>query len=120
MHGEGGFAAFSAPALSHPRVAELRHKVSVAPWEPVPDWPNDRPTRVSWTLKDGRTLTEEVLSARGGPDLPFGPDEIRAKIAGIVSAPYPAMGPVLERIMDLDTGSLTTSWADTVKEMTKA
>ena len=120
VHGEGGFAAFSAPALSHPRVAELRHKVSVAPWEPVPDWPNDRPTRVSWTLKDGRTLTEEVLSARGGPDLPFGPDEIRAKIAGIVSAPYPAMGPLLERIMDLDTGSLTTSWADTVKEMTKA
>jgi 2-methylcitrate dehydratase PrpD len=120
VHGEGGFAAFSAPALSHPRVAELRHKVSVAPWEPVPDWPNDRPTRVTWTLKDGRTLTEEVLSARGGPDLPFGPDEIRAKIAGIVSAPYPAMGPVLERIMDLDPGSLTTSWADTVKEMTKA
>lgn len=120
VHGEGGFAAFSAPALSHPRVAELRHKVSVAPWEPVPDWPNDRPTRVIWTLKDGRTLTEEVLSARGGPDLPFGPDEIRAKIAGIVSAPYPAMGRVLERIMDLEPGSLTTSWADTVKEMTKA
>lgn len=117
VHASGGFEAFSAPALAHPRVAELRHKVTVAPWEPVPDWPNDRPTRVTWTLADGSTLSEEVLSARGGPDLPFGPEEIREKIAGIVGVPYPQMGAVLEDIMSLDPAALARGWDDTVKTM---
>lgn len=118
VHGGGGFQAFSAPSLTDPRVAALRHKVTVTPWEPVPDWPNDRPTRVTWTLRDGRTLSEEILSARGGPDLPFGPDEIRDKIADIVSDPYPKMGPVLAAVMNQDGETLGRSWADTVQEMT--
>lgn len=117
VHGSGGYEAFSAPALRDPRVAALRHKVTVAPWEPVPDWPNDRPTRVTWTLTDGTRLSEEVLSARGGPDLPFTADEIRAKIAGIVAAPCPRMGPVLEDIMNLDPAALARGWDDTVRAM---
>ncbi|XDB00344.1 MmgE/PrpD family protein (plasmid) [Sulfitobacter sp. LCG007] len=120
VHGSGGFEAFSAPALSHPRVAELRHKVSVAAWEPVPDWPNDRPTRVTWTMTDGATHSEEVLSARGGPDLPFDPPEIREKIRGIVSGPYPRMGGVLSAIMDLDPDALARDWGDTVNAMVAA
>ena len=118
VHGSGGFEAFSAPALSMPRVAELRHKVSIAPYEPIPDWPNDRPTRVTWTLKDGRQLIEEIISARGGPDLPFSPDEIRTKIRNIVDAPYPAMGPVLENLMDLDPDVLTQNWGALAARMT--
>lgn len=117
VHGEGGFAAFSATALSDPKVAVLRHKVTVAPWEPLPDWPNDRPTRVTWTLKDGRSLSEEVLSARGGPDLPFSPEEIRDKIGAIVAAPYPAMGAILNAILDLETDALARPWAETVQKM---
>ena len=73
---------------------------------------------MTWTLDDGTRLTEEVLSARGGPDLPFTPEEIRAKIRGIVDAPYPAMAPRLERIMDLDAAALSAAWADTVADMT--
>ena len=45
-------------------------------------------------------------------------DEIRAKIRGIVDAPYPAMAPRLERIMDLDAAALDAGWAETVAEMT--
>lgn len=120
VHASGGFEAFSAPALSDPRVAALRHKVTTAPFEPLPEWPNDRPTRVTWTLKDGRTLSEEVLSARGGPDLPFGPDEIREKMKGIVSGPYPGMPAVLERILDLDAATLDRQWDELVAEMTAA
>lgn len=118
VHGAGGFQAFSAPALTLPRVVALRHKVTMAPYDPVPDWPNDRPTRVIWTLKNGQTLSEEVISARGGPDLPFGPDEIRAKIHDIVDAPYPAMGALLERMIDLDPAVLGQSWASLTAEMT--
>lgn len=120
VHGGGGFEAFSASSLKHPRVAELRHKVTVAPYEPIPDWPNDRPTRVTWRLTDGRELTEEVLSARGGPDLPFAPQEIRRKIRTIVDDPYPAMGPVLEEILDLQPVRLEQGWHDAVAAMTRA
>ena len=118
VHGGGGFEAFSARALTDPRVAALRHRVAIAPYEPVPDWPNDRPTRVTWRLLDGRALTEEVMSARGGPDLPFAPEEIRDKIRGITDAPYPAMAPALETLMDLDPTVLSESWAMLAARMT--
>lgn len=118
VHGGGGAEAFSAGALHIPRVAALRHKVSTSPYAPLPDWPNDRPTRVTWTLDDGSSLTEEVLSARGGPDLPFLPDEIRAKIHGIVSAPYPAMAAVIDDLLALEAPALARPWDATVRAMT--
>ena len=117
MHGEGGAEAFSAAVLNKPEVAALRHKVTMAPYMPEPVWPNDRPSRVTWTMADGSTISEEVLSARGGPDLPFSPEEIHAKIAGIVSGPYPAMLPVLDQILTLDKGTLSRPWADVVAQM---
>lgn len=118
VHGDGGAEAFHASTLDRPEIAALRHKVTTAPYEPEPDWPNDRPARVTWTLDDGIRLTEEVLSARGGPDLPFTPDEIRAKIHGIVAAPYPAMAPALDAIMALESRALGRGWAGTVAAMT--
>jgi hypothetical protein len=69
-------------------------------------------------MADGTTLTEECLSARGGPDRPFSPEEIRAKVSSIVAAPYPAMGPVLERLMALDGELMARPWAETVAAMT--
>ncbi len=119
LNKSGGFEAFSAAVLSQPDVAALRHKVTMSPYEPVPEWPNDRPTRVTWTLKDGSTISEEVMSARGGPDLPFGPDEIRAKIESIVSEPYPAMFAVLDKILTLDPETLAGGWRTTVARMTE-
>jgi 2-methylcitrate dehydratase PrpD len=118
VHGEGGAEAFHASTIAMPEVAALRQKVTLAPFKPEPDWPNDRPARVTWTLDDGTRLTEEVLSARGGPDLPFTPEEIRAKIHGIVAAPYPAMAPVLDAIMALDGAALEWDWAGAVADMT--
>lgn len=120
VHGSGGAEAFSSNSLHIPEVMALRHKVSLSPFAPLPDWPNDRPTRVIWTLDDGSTLTEEVMSARGGPDLPFTPDEIRAKIHGIIDEPYPAMGAVVHDLLDLDPASLAQPWDSTVKRMTAA
>ncbi len=118
VHGHGGAEAFHALTLERPEIAALRHKITLAAYEPEPEWPNDRPARVTWTLDDGTRLTEEVLSARGGPDLPFTPDEIREKIHGIVAAPYPAMAPALDAILALDGATLERSWAETVAAMT--
>lgn len=118
VHGSGGAEAFSSKSLHIPDVAALRHKVTTSAYDPLPDWPNDRPTRVTWTLDDGTTLTQEVMSARGGPDLPFTPDEIRTKVHGIVDDPYPAMGGVVDALLELDAATLKRSWGDTVREMT--
>jgi len=120
VHGDGGAEAFSAHALHSPEIMALRHKVSTSAYEPLPAWPNDRPTRVTWTLIDGSTLTEDVISARGGPDLPFTPDEIRAKIHGIIDGPYPAMGAVVDDLLDLDSMALSRVWGETVRSMTGA
>ena len=118
IHGGGDAEAFSSDSLRHPEVAALRQKVTTSPYEPLPDWPNDRPTRVTWTLDDGSTVSEEVLSARGGPDLPFKPDEIRTKIRNIVHVPYPDMSAVTDAILDLDQTTLSQSWRETVRTMT--
>jgi len=118
VHAEGGAAAFHASTIDMPEVAALRHKVTLAPYEPEPEWPNDRPARVTWTLDDGTRLTEEVLSARGGPDLPFSPEEIRAKIHGIVAGPYPAMAAELDAILGLEPAVLGRRWDAAVAAMT--
>jgi len=117
VHGHGGAEAFSAAALHDARVAALRARVTVAPYEPERPWPNDRPTRVTWTMPDGARLTEDVPSARGGPDRPFTPEEIRAKIRDITGAPYPAMADALDALVALDAGTMATTWPDLVARM---
>ena len=118
VHGAGGAEAFAHAALHRPEVAALRHRVTVAPYLPEPDWPNDRPARVTWTLDDGTRLSAEVLSARGGPDRPFAPEEIAAKIRALTAAPYPAMAPVLERLTALEAATLSRPWPALLGEMT--
>ncbi|MEM1431339.1 MAG: MmgE/PrpD family protein [Pseudomonadota bacterium] len=118
VHGGGAAEAFSAASLGLPDVARLRAAVSLAPFTPLPDWPNDRPTRVTWRLRDGTELVEEVLSARGGPDLPFSPAEIRGKIHGIVSPVYPAMAGGLDALLALEPDTLARPWSESVARMT--
>lgn len=117
VHGHAGAEAFHASTLADPAVAALRDRVAIAAFAPEPPPPNDRPARVTLETTAG-TVVEECLSARGGPDRPFAPEEIRAKIAGIVATPYPAMRPALERLLDLDAGLLAAPWDRTVAGMT--
>lgn len=118
VHGHAGADAFHASTLARPDIAALRGRVSIGAFEPEPDWPNDRPARVTWTLDDGTRVTEECLSARGGPDRPFAPEEIRAKISGIVAGPYPAMAPALDAVTALDPAALDRRWDEAVAAMT--
>jgi 2-methylcitrate dehydratase PrpD len=114
IHGHAGAEAFHASTLDDPAIAALRKRVTIGAWEPEPEWPNDRPARVTWET----VLTAECLSARGGPDRPFAPEEIRAKVLGIVAGPYPRMEPVLDRLIALDSDVLAASWSETVSAMT--
>ncbi|MDH3667749.1 MAG: MmgE/PrpD family protein [Paracoccaceae bacterium] len=117
IHGHAGAESFHAATLDDPRIAALRAKISIGAWEPELPAPNDRPARVSWHLTDGRVLSAECLSARGGPDRPFAPGEIAGKATGIVAQPYPNMGPVLLQLLALDQTVLAQPWRDTVDAM---
>ena len=112
-HGHAGAPAFHADTLSHPAIAALREKVAIAPFEPEPDPPNDRPARVTWELEDGTLVARETLSARGGPDRPFTEAEIRSKIRGILDEPYHGLSGAMMEIMDLAPDVLARPWRET-------
>jgi 2-methylcitrate dehydratase PrpD len=110
VFGHAGAAAFAAGTLADDGLARLRHRVVVTPFAPVMDWPNDRPARVTLTLKDGRELHGECLSARGGPDRPFAPAEIIAKAEGILGTAYPRALTPLVAATRLEDPTLARSW----------
>ena len=113
-HGHAGAAAFGAPTLADPALAALRERVSIAAFDPEPDWPNDRPARVAWELADGSRIERTCLSARGGPDRPFAEAELRDKIAGILAEPCPGMVRVADGLLALDPALLARPWRDTL------
>lgn len=100
--GTGGAAAFSAATLDDPLLAGLRERVRAAPYSPELPAPNDRPARVTVTLKSGRSLQGECLSAQGGPDRPLPPATVFAKLDELASPVYPRMRTGFERLAKLE------------------
>ena len=88
IKGDIGHAAMDDAAVSDPRVAALRQRVSVSEDPSMTAVaPRLRPARVTLTLTDGRSLSSAVDSHRGDFNQPFGADEIRGKfrdLAGLV------------------------------------
>ncbi|MEN9762004.1 MAG: MmgE/PrpD family protein [Pseudomonadota bacterium] len=112
--GTGGAAAFTEAALHDERVARLRHRVTLAAYEGAGPPPNDRPAQVTWSLRDGRTLSAFVKSPRGGADQPFDEPTLLAKLEDNTRAVLPAARSVLEPIIAGDGQALARSWRDTV------
>jgi 2-methylcitrate dehydratase PrpD len=119
LYGNAGAEAFAGARLNEAPLALLREKVALAPYENVPAWPNDRPARVTVTLDDGSAHTSECISARGGPDKPFGPDIIEAKINGIMASAYPNAAAVMKRCIALDRSVLGERWRDVVASLAR-
>ncbi|MGE7415019.1 MmgE/PrpD family protein [Methylobacterium tarhaniae] len=113
--GTGGQGAFDEAALHDPRIADLRRRVRLAPLPEIGPPPNDRPSRVTWRLRDGTTASALCESARGGADQPFDTDTMLAKLAE-TSRAFPAMAPVLAAIVR--GGGDERPWRDCVAEMT--
>jgi hypothetical protein len=64
--------------------------------------PNDRASRVSVRLRDGREVSRECLSAIGSPDRPLDSVTLRQKLADNTGAQYPNAVSALQRLMQLD------------------
>lgn len=116
LTGAADAGAFHPDTLSDAGFAAVRDRVTLVPFEPALPAPEDRPARVRITLGSGRTLTGECRSARGGPDRPFTPDEIREKGRRSIDAAYPGGADRLAPILGGAGDGLR--WGSLVRDMT--
>ena len=108
--------AFEPAAIDAPIVSALRQRIELLAYDPLPDWPLDRPARLEITLKDGRVLVSECLSAPGGPDQPLTNAQILDKVAGLTRDDYPGFGGVAERVLSLDAALMSRPWREVVQQ----
>lgn len=113
----GGKDAFANDTLHDPAIAALRHKVELKPYEPLAPWPNDRPGRVTWVMKDGSAHTELCVNARGGADQPFDETTLLAKLEDNCAALFPSMPQVLSEILAGNPAINRKSWREAVALM---
>jgi 2-methylcitrate dehydratase PrpD len=100
--GSAGAEGFRSDMMHAPDIARLRPMVTMRLLQPELPPPNDRASRVSVTLRDGRTVSRECLSAIGSPDRPMDRATLLQKLIDNTGAHYPKAAPVLERLMRLD------------------
>lgn len=112
--GSGGAEAFAFDTLARPEIDALRQRVTVRPYETELPPPNDRPARAEIRLRDGRVLSAECLSARGGADRPLPPSTVDDKLAQLAVPAYPAIAEVLAPIRALEPTALQRGWRQTV------
>lgn len=116
--GHAGAEAFTAATLADPAIGALRARVELRPFEPEQPWPHDRPARVTWVLATGERLEAECLSARGGPDRPYSPAEIMAKVRDLTAPVYPAYPAIAEDLVGLDPSLMAEPWEAVVERLT--
>lgn len=109
--------AFAAASLERPEIARLRERVALERHPGEKPWPYDRPARVTVELLDGTRLSKTCDSARGGPDRPFSPAEIIAKVGALTATVYPDLAPRLEGLLALDGAQLGRRWDDLLTGM---
>ena len=117
--GTGGAAAFSAATLTDSVLAGLRERVRVGLYCPGLPAPNDRPARVTVTLKSGRTLEGECLSAQGGSDRPLPPETVFSKLDELASPVYPRMRAGFEDLAMLSATRRKQGWRTILEELTR-
>jgi 2-methylcitrate dehydratase PrpD len=112
--GSGGAEAFAFDTLARPEIDGLRHRVSVRPFDGELPPPNDRPARAEVRLRDGRVLSAECLSARGGADRPLPPSTVDDKLAQLAVPAYPGIAEALAPVRALEATALRRGWRQTV------
>ena len=112
--GSGGAEAFAFDTLARSDIGGLRDKVRVKPYDGELPPPNDRPARAEVRLRDGRVLSAECLSARGGADRPLPPSTVDDKIAQLAAPVYPRIAATLAPLRALDAQALQRGWRQTV------
>ncbi|MEX2643645.1 MAG: MmgE/PrpD family protein [Acetobacterales bacterium] len=75
---------FDDAHLADPEIAALARRITVRSDEELTrKWPASRGARLHVTLGDGRTVSLETDNPRGGPEKPFGWEDVCGKFAGL-------------------------------------
>ena len=117
--GHADVAAFTMEQIADPRIAALRERVTLRPYEPIPTPPRDRPARVTWIFSDGTKQTAECPSARGEPGRPFTETEILEKSSSITASVYPALADKAKALLDLDSAVMESVWRSVVESFSE-
>jgi 2-methylcitrate dehydratase PrpD len=117
--GTAGARAFTFDTLRDERIAALRRRVRLAPYENIGAWPKDRPARVTWRFRDGEALSSVCESARGGADQPFDETTLMSKLADNASAVFPNLPRALAAIVAGDRALASRAWRDVVADATR-
>ncbi|MFM9975566.1 MAG: MmgE/PrpD family protein [Beijerinckiaceae bacterium] len=112
----GGQVAFSSAARIDPDISALRRRVTLTPLEKIEPWPNDRATRVVWTMRNGDRHEASCRNARGGADQPFDEATLLAKLMENVGEAFPAFVPVMTALLR-SSGDDQRPWRDCVTTM---
>ena len=112
--GHAGTSAFTMKSIAEPRIAALRERVQLRPFEPPPVPPKDRPARVTWQFSDGTERTAVCQSARGEPGHPYSETEILEKVASITGPVYPGLADKARALLDLEPAVLNSTWPSIV------
>ena len=107
---------FGESLLRDSAVMDLRTRVTLSPYTPLPAYPLDRPARVSLVLEDGSTRSAECLSARGGPDRPLSEHDLLAKIEAITAHRAPNFG-AESRLLVTNAVPGDTPWGELMERM---
>ncbi|WP_022884738.1 MmgE/PrpD family protein [Glaciibacter superstes] len=92
-------AVFSGELLHDPAVRALRARVRISEWASLPEPPEDRPAKISVTLRDGSTREQTVLSAIGGPDRALTQEQLISKFETVTASRHPHFASVAQRFM---------------------
>ena len=117
--GTASARAFFGDTLTDQRIAALRQRVRLEPYAPIGEWPNDRPGRVTWRLKDGRALQAQSINARGGADMPFSVAELMDKSQELTAGLFPHFTDVARTLVTGAPAKRDARWRDIVAEMTR-
>ena len=104
----GSFApeVFSGELLNDPAVQALRTRVRISEWASLPEPPEDRPAKITVTLRDGSTLEQTVLSAIGGSDRPLAEEQLMWKLETLTGSRHPHFASVAQTFISDENPNL--------------
>jgi 2-methylcitrate dehydratase PrpD len=93
-------------------VQVLREKVRITEWASLPAPPEDRPAKVTVTLRDGSIREQSVLSAIGGSDRPLAEDQLMSKFETLTASRHPHFATVAKAFIGNENPNLDMTVSD--------
>jgi 2-methylcitrate dehydratase PrpD len=93
-------------------VHALRDKVQITEWASLPEPPEDRPAKITVTLRDGSTREQAVLSAIGGSDRPLSQEQLMSKFETLTAARHPHFASVAQTFIGTENPNLDMPLSD--------